>query len=330
MKKKISVSSVILLLLLAAAYFILPRVLKGYWLMIANLVLIYSITVYGISLMLGMGGQLSFASISFMGGGAYVIGNFCSGRLGFVMPTPLALLLVIVVFALLGLLFGLVLFRLKGTYFTFATIAVVQVAYTFFLNYKPLFGGAEGITGIEALSLFGVEFNTYGKWFYLLGAFSLLAALLVERIKYTKLGRSLASIRDNEIAAQTLGVNIYMTKVIAFAIASALSAFAGALYCFHGRFVAPEMYAFSDATQFIIMGMLGGINSTFGALFGTAIVVVLPEVLRTFKEYLQFFWGISIILLMVFMPEGFIGLYHRLIKLLKTFLRNRKTRKEKK
>lgn len=312
MKHKLRVESIVLFVALVLFVAIVPRVLSGYSMNVMNVSLMFAIVAYGISIMLGMGGQLMFSSVSFMGAGAYFIANMCTNRLGINMPPLVALLLTPAIFAVVAFGIGLLLFKLRGSYFTFSTIALVQVAYTFYNNYKPLFGGADGISGIPTLNLFGHKLTSYNQWFYVLIFCVVVVALLVERIRKTQLGRSLASIRDNETAALTLGVNVYMTKVIAFTIAGALASFAGALWCMHGKFVGADMFNYANAAQFIIMAMLGGVNSTVGILIGSILVKVLPELLRSVQAYMQLFWGVSIILLMVFMPEGLAGLYGRI------------------
>jgi len=109
-----------------------------------------------------------------------------------------------------------------------------------------------------------------------------------------------------------MGINVYMTKVIAFTIAGALAAFGGALWCMHGRFVGSDMFNYLNAAQFIIMAMLGGVNNTVGIFVGALLVKVLPEILRSLQSYMQLIWGFFIILLMVFMPTGLAGLYEQI------------------
>lgn len=316
-KSGYKVSTLIILGIYILFVFITPQLLEGYTMMVVNLALIYSIIAYGISVMLGMGGHLLFSGVAFMGGGAFFVANLCAPKRGIDMPTLPALLLTIPVFIIISFIFGLILLRLSGTYFTFSTIALVQVFFTIFNNYKPLFGGADGISGVPTLNLFGYTLSDYNQWFYFLAFIVLLVAIFVQRVRSTPLGRSLASVRDNETAALTLGVNVYMTKVIAFTIAGTLSAFAGALYCLHGRYVAADMFTYATSTQYIIMAMLGGVNSPVGPFIGSMLVSVLPEVLRGFERYFQLFWGISIVLLMVFIPTGLAGLVEHFIAKLK-------------
>ena len=158
--------------------------------------------------------------------------------------------------------------------------------------------------------------------------FVAIVAFIVERIRRSKLGRSLASIRDNDVAAMTLGVNVYKTKVIAFTIACTLAALAGALYAMHSNYVSADMFTYERSTSYIIMAMLGGVNNTFGVFFGSLLVTMLPEWLREIQGYLQLCYGIGIILLMVFMPDGLAGLFKMLFaKLEKKLLGKKDTSK---
>lgn len=322
LNREINVSMILILVTCILFVAIVPRVFYGYSLMVVNNSLIYAIVTLGISIMLGMGGQLSFAGLAFMGFGAYFVANVCTGRLGTTIPTLWALLLAPIFCGLVSFLLGLVLLRLKGTYFTFSTIALVQVSHSFFMNYRPLFGGPDGISGIPSLSIGSFTFKSYNQWFYLLVTILIILSIVVERIRITGFGRSLASIRDNETAALTLGVNVYLTKVIAFTISGMLGALAGALYAMHGNFVASDMFAYNMSTLFIIMAMIGGVNSTFGSIIGSIIITVLPEIFRSLEKYLQLFYGISVIILMVFMPMGLAGLTSQIYKILNSLRRN--------
>ena len=308
MKTKKSIKWAFLLVALGILLFA-PRYLNKYSIGVLNVGLIFGIAAWSISVMLGMGGQLVFSTIAFMGVGSYVVANLCTGRLGVTLPTWSMLLLAPLISVIITFLLALVLVKMKGTYFTFASIAVVQVAYTFYNNYKPLFGGPDGISGIPSLTIFGHKLANYYEWFYFLIALVVLLGFAIERIRRTQLGRSLAAIRDNEIAARTLGVNVYMTKVIGYTITGVLGGLAGALYSMHVRYISADMFNYGNASQIIIMTMLGGVNSTSGTIIGSLLVSILPEVFRSLQKYMQFIWGLSVILLMIFMPSGLGGLF---------------------
>lgn len=328
MKKiKLAVRPSTLLIFLVIALFVIlyPMFSQDYSQMILNLALIYSIATFGILVMLGMGGEMTFSVVTFMGVGAYFTANMCSGRLGFQMDTGLALLGSILIGGVLSFLIGLILLKLRGTYFTFATMGLVQVAWSFFQNYRTAFGGPDGISNIKTLSIFGHQVNGYKQWFYVLCTIVLVVALLVERLRRSQLGRSLAAIRDNETAAYTLGVNVYITKVIAFTIAGMLAALSGSLYAMHSQFVSSDMFTFERATSYTIIAMLGGVNNTLGIFVGSLLVTMLPEWLRAIQHYLQLLYGISVIMLMVFMPMGLAGIASAFCRKINRKLKEKRT-----
>lgn len=312
-RKKVKISTILLFGAIIAFVLILPTVNKGYSMMVINISLIYCIAAFGISIMYGLGGQLAFSTVTFMGVGAYTVANLCSGRLGFTINSLCALFIAVLIGAVLSFLTGLILLKLKGTYFSFATIGLVEVAWAVYQNYKPLSGGPDGIPNIATLQFFGWSPSNYNQWFYVLVGTVIVIGLLVERIRRTQLGRSLSAIRDNEIAALSLGINVYFSKVIAFTIAGILAAAAGALYAMHGKYISAEMFNFECATSYIIMAMLGGANDTCGIFLGSFLITMLPEWLRSMKNYLQLLYGVGIVLLMIFMPDGLAGLVKRII-----------------
>ena len=214
----------------------------NYIVLVMNTALVYAMVAYGLSVILGMGGQLVFSGVAFMGIGAYSVGNLCSGRLGFTLGSFLAILIAIGITAAISFFIGVLFMRLKNSFCTFATLGFVQVLWSLFQNYTPAFGGPNGIPQIATLSLFGKQISSYQEWFYLLLVAVLLIAIIVERIRSSRFGRALAAVRDNEIAAMSLGINIYWTRVIAFVIAGVFAGFAGALIAMHNRFISGDMF----------------------------------------------------------------------------------------
>ena len=306
-KLKVLLPVALLIMLLLA-----PQALSKYSVGVLNVGLIFGIAAWSISIMLGMGGQLVFSTISFMGIGAYTVANLCTGRLSIALPTWSMLFIAPFVAGLAAFILSLILVKMKGTYFTFASIAVVQVAYTFYNNYKPLFGGPDGISGIPSLTIFGHKLANYYEWFYFLVVFLISIGLLIERIRRTQLGRSLASIRDNETAARTLGVNVFRTRVIAYTLTGVLGGLSGALYAMHVRYISADMFNYGNSAQIIIMTMIGGVNSTIGTIVGALSVNILPEIFRSLQKYMQLIWGLSVIILMIFFPTGLGGLYKKI------------------
>lgn len=285
--------------------------LNSYVMTLINTALIYFLCVSGTSIMLGMGGQLSMCSVTFMGFGGFLAAQLATT---YGLTPILALILGVIGTTIVGWLLGLVLMRLKSGFFVFGTIGLLQIGSTIFTNFRPLSGGPDGIFGLPKLVLFGYTFQTMQAWMCLLIVVTIFAILLISRIRSSSLGRSLMAVRDDEIAAYTLGVNVYRTKVIGFTISCALGGLAGGLLAFHNGVVSGSLFTFNTQLQFIIMTMLGGVNSTIGTLFGTFLVIALPELLRPLANYMTLIYGITVIVLMIFLPMGLGGLVESIYK----------------
>jgi branched-chain amino acid transport system permease protein len=277
---------------------------NDYYLSIINCTLIYFFCSVTVTLGMGLCGELSFATISFMGLGAFLSGVLARD---YSVPPVLAIIAAVILTTLISVVFGLILLRLKGLFFVFGTIALVNIFSVIFQNYKPLTGGPDGLYNIPKLNLFGITFDSYSKWFWLLLILVILVGLFVNRIKNTSLGRAMMAVRDNEIAAQGMGINVYRTKLTAFVLSAMIAAFGGALLCFHNGVVSYSLFTFNVQMKFLSMAMLGGVNSILGTAFGTVLIVVLPEVLQVLQRYMNLIYGIGLILMMVFMPSGLAG-----------------------
>ena len=306
--KKRTIRDIAMILTYVIMIALIYNLVGGHSLRIVNLSLIYAIVALGLVIMLGMTGMLSFAGISFMGVGAYVIANLCTGRHGVTVGSLPGLLIAMVISGVIGCAIGFALLRLKGTFFTFSTIALVQIFQTLFINYVPLFGGSSGISGIPTFSVGSFVIKGYSKWFIFVAVIVGVIAVLVERIGRTRLGRALYSIRDDEIVANSLGINVFRTKLIAFTLQAVLCGLAGGLYAMQNSYIGSDIFTWTKGTSIVIMAMVGGINNPLGAIIGSIIVTALPEIFRSFQQYLRLIYGVAIILLMIFMPDGIMGI----------------------
>lgn len=291
------------------ALVIAPQVLSGYTYSVINSALIYILCVYGAQILTGMGGQISFAYATFMGLGAYFAADMLTGRLGGFTMSPAAVLLCApFVVGLFGFVFGYLLLRMEGTFFTFGTIGLVNVATIIMSNQMSIFNGPNGIPAIPTLSFGSFQFTSNTSWFYFLMALVAVGYVIVERIRVTKFGRSLAYIAGSGTAAKCLGIDVYWTKIKAFVISSMFCGLAGALFSMQSQFISPELFNFNQATSLVLMLMIGGLNNTIGAPIGALLVVAIPEAFRSLKNFLYFGYGIAIILLMIFFPTGIAGI----------------------
>ncbi len=286
-------------------YFYIPNYSSVYILTVFNGALIYFVACLGVSVIVGMGGLVSFASVAFMGFGAYFSTNL-SMRLN--LNSMVAIGCSIVLIAILAALVGMILLRLKGTFFTFGTVALTLISSSLFMNIKEFTGGPDGIAGVPAYQIGSFIAKDSADNFYVLITVSIICAIFVMRLRKTNLGRALSSVRDNEIAAQVMGINVYRTKVIGFVIEAMLSGLAGALLVHNNHFVGSSAFVLTQSTTFLIMVMLGGVRSAPGVFVGALLITMLPEWLRPVQKYIRLFYGLGVMLLMVFMPMGLAGL----------------------
>ena len=271
---------------------------------VLNIAMITYLCVLSVYVLLGMCGQNSFAQSGLWGVGAYITANMTL-KLG--LPSIVGLLISVVGTALMAFVLGFAFFRLRQYYFTFATIGLVTILNGVFMNWTPVTGGALGITGVPGFSFAGFLFSSETANFYLILIFCVIVNFLIMILFRSTLGRSFMAIRDNEIAANCLGVNSLLTKSIAFAISGGLCGLAGALYAFLAGYLSYQSFTFNQSVLFLIMIMLGGTLSPVGAIIGTLIISFMQEFIRPLQDYMLFIYGAGIMLLMIVQPEGILG-----------------------
>lgn len=298
----------ILLFLLAAAIVFAKS--NSYTLCVINQAIIYFFCSVTVVLQMGLCGQLSFATISFMGVGAFVAGQLAKN---YGVTPVLAILLSVVLTGAFSYVVGKLILRLKGMFFVFGTIAIVTIFQTIFQNFKPLSGGPDGLYGLPKMVAFGIKFDNYKKWYWVLLGIALLVAWFVERIRQTSFGRAMMAVRDNEIAAQGMGVDVMSTKLVSFVMGCSIAGLGGALLCFHNGVVSYSLFTFNVQMKFLSMAMLGGVDNILGTAVGTLLIVLLPEWFRALERYMTLIYGIGIIVMMIFMPTGVAGIVKKVI-----------------
>jgi branched-chain amino acid transport system permease protein len=297
----------VLLLILAAALPVIPFVfpISPYVLNITMQAVTYAVAVLGLTIVLGYTGQINLAQAAFFGVGAYAVGL---GTAVMGLNFWLSLLLGIGVATLAGFLLGLTTLRLGGHYLAMITISFQQIFDLVLVNWVDVTRGPDGISGIPRPSVFGHVISD-DRGYLILCAVALYATmLLVWWLPNTRLGRAMRAVRENQLAAEVTGVNTLKVKVIAFTLSATLAGLAGGLYAAGFAYISPDNFNFARSIEFLTMGLLGGIQSAFGAVMGTGLLIVLPEWLRFLKEVYMAVYGIAVILIMVFMPEGIWGL----------------------
>ena len=270
----------------------------------------YAIAVFGLTVVLGLCGQINLAQAAFFGFGAYAVGL---GTADLNLNFWVALALGACVALVMGAFLGMTTLRLGGHYLAMVTISFQQIVTLVMVNWIPVTHGPDGVGNIQRPTMFQ---STHA----FLGLCVLVMALIgyvIWRLPRTPLGRSMRAIRDNELAAGVAGINVYRVKVAAFALCALLGGIGGGFFAGGFAYVSPDQFSFAESIVFMTMTLLGGVASPAGALIGTALLIVLPESLRFLNSvpglYLAIY-GLSIILIIRYMPEGIWGFVQQRIR----------------
>lgn len=286
---------------LAIALAIVPLFGSAYYNNLLINIAIFTIITVGLCLLMGFSGQISLGHAAFYGLGAFVSG-ILSTRYGW---SPwLSMLAAALAAAIVGYVIGRPIFRLKGYYLAMATLGVGMIAYVLFVELKDYTGGPSGLRGIPPLSIGGLALDSDGTFYYLAWAVCLAVLLLADNIVHSRLGRGLRSLHASDEAVESVGVNPSALKVQVFVLSAVLAAVAGALYAHYVGFISPQPFGFMISIKLVVMVVIGGLASVWGALFGAATVVLLSEILQPLGELDFLVFGLVMMLVMMFWPQG--------------------------
>jgi branched-chain amino acid transport system permease protein len=308
------------LLFMITLVLVLPLVVKSpYIFTILILIGIYSIVAFGLCLLIGYAGQISLGHAAFFGIGAYTSGVLTTH---YQISPWLAIVIGMAATFLIAYVIGIPILKLKGHFLALATLGINIIFYILILGLNQWTGGAAGLVGIPTLSLFGVSLLDKVYFYFFVWAVALVILLLSLNIVRSHVGRVLRSIHDSEIATETLGVQVTKYKVAIFAVSAAFASLAGSIYAHYIMFVAPPTFYITKSILFLIMVMVGGASSIWGALLGTTIIMFLNEIIR-YVGHTYFgisgeveivVYGLIIILIMMYVPKGLMPVFSQFFK----------------
>lgn len=266
--------------------------MSGYTQGIIILVCINLIAVFGVSILTGFTRLFSFGNAGFMSIGAYT-SAILTTRMK--LPFPLAVIGGAVLAMLIAYLLGSLTLRLKGDYFLITTLGFGECVRILFDNLS-ITGGARGFSGIpQHTNLTNVLVWTILCWIF---AWNLV---------HSKYGRNLISVREQDVAAEAVGIDTFMAKKMSFTISAAFAGIAGALYAHHLTFLAPMIFNLGKSAELTITTVIGGLGSLTGSFFGTLLVTLLPEVFKNLANYRMLLYGSAVVLIIVLNPNGLFG-----------------------
>ena len=218
--------------------------------------------------------------------------------------------------ALLGIIIGYPSIRLKGDYFALATFGFGIIVYSIAKNWISLTRGPMGLPGIPSFSLFGYEITKTWQYLIIVLVFALITLFILRRIVNSPFGRVLKSIREDEMASETLGKNTTKYKLMVFAIGAFFAGIAGSLYAHYITFIDPSSFTVMESITVLLMVIFGGMGSISGSIVGATVLVILPELLRFLgmpssiaAEVRQMIYGLLLVVLMIKRPQGLLGKY---------------------
>jgi len=303
---------ILFMMLLLLITIIFPKILdSNYWLNLINLAISYSVACIGLNIVLGYAGQLSLAQAGFWGLGAYTSAILTTQ---FGVPVWIGLIASFIVAGLFGILLGIPTLKLTGHYLAMATIGFGIILQLILINTIWLTKGSDGIPNIPSPSFFSFELKHPNTFFYVAIFILILLTLIAIRIKNSRIGRSFMAIRENEMAAETMGVDSTYYKIMAFALSAGYAGIGGWMFahsCSH--YISPDTFSFGQSVLLLSMAVVGGIGSAIGAIIGATLLTLVPEFFRFLKDYYLMFYAACIVLIMIFMPGGITDLIINLL-----------------
>jgi branched-chain amino acid transport system permease protein len=311
------------LLVLFAGLALFPLLAGEYLVYLANLVGVLAIGALGLNILTGYTGQISLGHAAFMGVGAYVAA-VAQTRFGapFWMAIPAGGLAACAA----GAVMGVPSLRIKGLYLAIATLAAQVIFEWIFTNWTAVTGGIRGIN-VAPASLLGFRFDTDVRTYYLVAAAVALHAYAAANLFRTRVGRAFVAVRDRDLSAELMGVNLFRTKILAFMISSWYAGFAGGLFVTFSKVVTPESFPLTLSIQYLAMIIVGGLGTIQGTLYGTVFVTLVPEALRSLTQIAQklspeamswfhpmkdILFGAMIVGFLVFEPHGLAEIANRI------------------
>ncbi len=285
----------------ALALAVVPLALSNpYLFSILNLIAVHAIVVLGLNLFIGYAGQISLGHAAFFGIGAY--GSAVLALNG--MPTWIAIPAAAVGVALIALVIGIPTLRLSGHYLAIATLGFNIVVHHVLVQWDPVTGGPSGLSGIPALAFPGIIIQGEIANFYLLWATVMIALTLALNLVRSGIGRGLAALAEDEVAAAALGVNVRRGKIAVFAISAMFASVAGSLFAHYLGTITPDTFGIFASIDFVIMVVVGGLGSLWGSLGGAAFITLLPNVLGDVGAWRDIIHGLIVVVALTLMPRG--------------------------
>ncbi len=293
---------------------VFPFAFSSYQVNIMTTALIYIVLGLGLNIVVGLAGLLDLGYVAFYAVGAYsyALLNYHYG-LGFWVALPVGAGIA----ALMGILLGFPVLRLRGDYLAIVTLGFGEIIRLILENYNDFSFGPSGIANIPRPGFFGMEMSLNTAIIYLyfiMIGMTLLTVFVVGRLENSRIGRAWIALREDEIACQAMGIDKTKTKLTAFSLGATWAGIGGVIFAAKTTFINPASFTFMESAMILSLVVLGGMGSIFGVIVGSFVLILLPEYLRGVGEYRMLLFGITLVIMMVFRPQGLIAKVRRTYK----------------
>jgi branched-chain amino acid transport system permease protein len=272
---------------------------------------IYAVLAISLNFLLGCTGLFSLGHAAFYGIGAYASALL---TLKLHVPFLAAFFLSGIIAALAGAIVAFPALRLKGIFLAIGTIGFNEILRLLAINLDSLTGGPAGLPGIVKPEFFGLTIAQPRDYYAAVVLLVLLTYSIFQRLLFSRPGRALLAIRDDEIAARSAGINITGYKVAAFAISSFFAGLAGSFFAHYLTYISPDSFGLNESFAILAMVALGGIGNLTGSVAGALLLVTIPETFRFLQDYRELIYGVTIVVIMLILPEGVVGWYPRFVR----------------
>ncbi len=272
-----------------------------YILGITNQIAIYLIAVLGLNLFIGYAGQISLGHAGFFGLGAYGSAILSTN---FQIWPWISIILAAIFVGVIAYIIAVPVLKLSGHYLAMATLGFNIVVFTLMVQWDDVTGGPSGLAGIPNLSVGNWLIDDDVKFYYLIWSVALLAMIICLNLVRSSVGRGMAALAVDEIAAGSLGVDTKRSKIKVFTLSAVFASIAGSFYAHYFTFINPDTFSIFASLDMVIMVIVGGMGSIWGSLFGAVVIMILPEFLEIFETYKDIIHGLILVLILLFIPEG--------------------------